>query len=79
VDVSRVRFILPALPTLRCSPPTGEGWQIGLKFNGYRVQLHKVDQMAAILVGTGRLHAGFPTIAAAVAALPVKSSIVDGS
>jgi hypothetical protein len=41
VDVSRVPFIPPALPRLRASAPTGEGWLYELKFDGYRVQLHK--------------------------------------
>jgi ATP-dependent DNA ligase len=35
----RVQFIPPALPKLRASPPSGEGWLFELKFDGYRVQL----------------------------------------
>jgi ATP-dependent DNA ligase len=41
VDVSNIQFILPAFPKLRSSPPAGEGWQYELKFDGWRVQLHK--------------------------------------
>jgi ATP-dependent DNA ligase len=48
VEVSRVRFIPPALATLRSSPPTGERWQYELKFDGYRVQLHKAGTAVTI-------------------------------
>jgi ATP-dependent DNA ligase len=48
VEVSRVRFIPPALATLRSSPPAGEHWQYELKFDGYRVQLHKTGGVATI-------------------------------
>ena len=48
VDVSRVRFIPPALATLRASPPAGERWQYDLKFDGYRVQLHKASGTATM-------------------------------
>jgi ATP-dependent DNA ligase len=48
MEVSRVPFIGPALPKLRTSPPTGEGWLYELKFDGYRVQLHKAATVGMV-------------------------------
>jgi hypothetical protein len=71
VDVSRVHFIPPALPKLRAFPPTGEGWMYELKFDGYRVQLHKAGLSSAIYDRNGGdFTRRFPTIAATVLALP---------
>jgi bifunctional non-homologous end joining protein LigD len=39
--MSRVQFIPPALAKLRSSPPAGKGWLFELKFDRWRVQLHK--------------------------------------
>jgi bifunctional non-homologous end joining protein LigD len=77
--VPRVPFIPPALAKLRSSPPTGEGWQYELKFDGWRAQLHKAGQTPAIYgKNGGDLTRRFPTIAAAVLALPVRACIIDG-
>jgi ATP-dependent DNA ligase len=79
VDVSRVRFIPPAVPKLRASPPTGANWSYEVKLDGFRVQLHKVG-LAVTLFGKngGNLTTRFPTIAAAVITLPVRSCIING-
>jgi bifunctional non-homologous end joining protein LigD len=79
VDVSHARFIPPALATLRSSPPAGEHWQYEVKFDGFRAQLHKAG-LAAALFGKngGDLTRRFPTIAAAVLALPTRSCVIDG-
>jgi bifunctional non-homologous end joining protein LigD len=75
----RVPFIPPALPKLRASPPTGEGWLYELKFDGYRVQLHKAGLSSAIYGRNGGdFSRRFPRIAAAVLGLPTKSCIIDG-
>jgi bifunctional non-homologous end joining protein LigD len=79
MEVSRVRFIPPALATLRSSPPAGEAWQFELKFDGWRLQLHKAGRSARIFgKNGGDLTDRFPTIVAAVLALPVRSCIIDG-
>jgi hypothetical protein len=80
VDVSRARFISPGLASLRSSPPAGEKWQYELKFDGYRVQLHKAAGGTATTFGKngGDLTRRFPTIATAVLALPVRSCVIDG-
>ena len=36
-----MRFIEPYFPRVRASPPTGPDWVHEIKFDGYRVQLHK--------------------------------------
>jgi bifunctional non-homologous end joining protein LigD len=79
VDVSRVSFIRPALPKLKASPPIGDGWLYELKFDGYRVQLHK-DGLSLEIYGRngGVFTRRFPAIAAAVLGLPTKSCIIDG-
>ena len=79
MDVSSIRFFPPAWPTLLPSAPTGERWIYELKFDGYRVQMHKAGQTAAIFGRNGGdFTRRFPTIAAAVLALPVGSCIIDG-
>jgi bifunctional non-homologous end joining protein LigD len=79
VDVSRVPFIPPASPRLRPSPPIGPGWQYEVKFDGYRVQLHKAGS-GSIVYGRngGDFARRFPAIAAAVLGLPAKSCVIDG-
>jgi bifunctional non-homologous end joining protein LigD len=37
----RNSFIEPCLPTLAKEPPTGQQWQHEVKFDGYRLQIHK--------------------------------------
>jgi bifunctional non-homologous end joining protein LigD len=80
VDVSsRVPFIAPALPKLRASPPAGDAWLFELKFDGWRVQLHKAG-LSSVIYGRngGDFLRLFPAVAAAVLGLPTKSCIIDG-
>jgi hypothetical protein len=60
VEVSRVQFIPSAQPRLRASPPIGDGWQYEVKFDGYRVQLHKVGASSMITVGIAAISAPLP-------------------
>jgi hypothetical protein len=39
----RLRYIPPAAPTLRSAPPSGEQRLHEVKFDGWRIQLHKQD------------------------------------
>ena len=77
--MSRVQFIPPALPKLKASPPKGEGWLYELKFDGYRVQLHKAG-VSSLIYGRngGDFTRRFPAVAAAVVGLPTKSCVIDG-
>jgi bifunctional non-homologous end joining protein LigD len=36
-----MKFIPPCLPTLRKEPPSGLGWLHEVKFDGFRIQIHK--------------------------------------
>ena len=76
--MSRVQFIPPALLKLKASPPTGEGWLYELKFDGYRVQLHKAGLSSIYGRNGGDFTRRFPAVAAAVLGLPTKSCVIDG-
>ncbi len=72
-------FIDPCLATAAAAPPAGANFVHEIKFDGYRLQPvldggHVVIRTRRGLDWTKR----FPTIAEAVAALPVKSAIFDG-
>ena len=72
-------FIEPCHPSPRDRPPKGDGWVHEVKFDGYRIQLHKVAGEAAIYSRNGaHFTSRFPTIAYALPALPVRSVILDG-
>ena len=40
-------FILPSAPVLK-APPSGAGWIHEIKFDGWRVQLHKDGEAATL-------------------------------
>jgi bifunctional non-homologous end joining protein LigD len=72
-------FIEPALPKLRTSPPVGDAWLHEVKFDGYRVQLHKFASTVTLYTKSGsKFMRKFPGLAGAVAALPVRSCVIDG-
>ena len=73
------RFIPPAIPTVRTEPPAGSGWLHELKFDGWRVQLHKTRDTSVIYSRNGnditdRCH----SLAKAVDSFLVDSFILDG-
>jgi bifunctional non-homologous end joining protein LigD len=73
------RFIPPAIPVLKASPPIGEVWQYELKLDGYRVVLVKAGQGVTIYSKNGsEFTRRFPSIAAAALGLPARSFIIDG-
>jgi bifunctional non-homologous end joining protein LigD len=72
-------FIVPCSPVQRTWPPVGNSWLHEVKFDGWRIQLHKSSRRATVYTKSGHDFARrFPAIAAAVAALPVQSLIIDG-
>ena len=72
-------FIQPAQPSVRTDPPRGDRWLHEVKFDGWRIQLHKLDRDVAIYTKNGHDYARvFPAIAEAVAHLPVRSIVIDG-
>jgi bifunctional non-homologous end joining protein LigD len=72
-------FVAPQLATLVGETPQGEGWIHEIKLDGYRA-------LAAVAGGESCLYtrnehdvsAKFATVAAAAAALPVESALLDG-
>jgi len=72
-------FIEPALPKLRASPPLGDVWIHEVKFDGYRIQLHKtLSTVSLYSKGGSDFRRKCPELAEAVAALPVRSCVIDG-
>ena len=72
-------FIPPALATPVSKVPSGERWLHEVKFDGYRVQLHVVNE--AVKIFTRRGHdwtTRFKKIADDAWHLNVKSAIIDG-
>ena len=71
-------FIIPAAPTLGDRPPKGEAWLHEVKFDGYRLQLHKDGTNVCIFSRNGADFTGrFPAIAYALKNLPAKNAIID--
>jgi bifunctional non-homologous end joining protein LigD len=72
-------FIEPCLATAATTPPAGANFVHEIKFDGYRLQPVLDDGTVVIRTRRGLdWTERFPTIAEAIAALPVKSAIFDG-
>jgi bifunctional non-homologous end joining protein LigD len=71
-------FLIPSQPTPRHRPPKGEQWLHEVKFDGYRVQLHKVGKDVVIFSRKGAdFTSRWPAIGYALQELPAKSAIID--
>ena len=71
-------FIQPCEPILRPRAPRGEAWLHEVKFDGFRVQLHKAGGEAKIYSKNGHdFTSRYPAIVTALKALPVRSAIID--
>ena len=71
-------FIEPCLPTLRKEPPTGPTYVHEVKFDGYRLQLHKEGKNVALFSKNGNdFTTHFPDIALGARTIPAKSVILD--
>lgn len=72
-------YIEPCDPTLRETPPRGEGWVYEIKADGYRAQLHLDDGDVKVYSRTGYdWTEQFSSIAAAAHRLKADSAIIDG-
>lgn len=72
-------FVAPSLATLADKPPAGGNWVHEVKFDGYRMEARIDHGKVKLLTRKGLDWAArFPSIAAAIAELPVESAIVDG-
>lgn len=72
-------FVEPCLATAASAPPRGAKWVHEVKFDGYRLQA-AVDEGEATVRTRGGLDWSekFPTIIAAIAALPIENGVFDG-
>ena len=73
-----LRFIAPSSPVLKSGPPSGGEWIHEVKFDGWRLQLHK-DGDAVTLFGRrgSDLTKRFREVRDAVVALPCFAAIID--
>lgn len=74
------RFVEPCLATLQGKPPSGDNWLHEVKFDGYRLQARISGGKVRLLTRTGldwSERFGAP-IAAAFAALPCETALIDG-
>src|SRR5215831_6189191 len=69
----------PCLPRRADAPPTGSGWIHEIKHDGFRILARRESDRVRLFTRNGYdFTARFPKIAAGVAALPVRSCVVDG-
>jgi bifunctional non-homologous end joining protein LigD len=72
-------FVSPCLASLSDSPPGQGNWVHELKFDGYRIQARLDHGKATLLTRKGLdWTKKFPTVAKAIAQLPVKTALIDG-
>jgi bifunctional non-homologous end joining protein LigD len=77
--VSEFRFIQPCSPISAKHVPAGEDWQHEIKFDGFRVQIHKLGNEVELYSRNGsRFSRRFPRLVGVLRELPVKSAILDG-
>jgi bifunctional non-homologous end joining protein LigD len=72
-------FILPAQPVRADKPPTGSGWLVALKHDGYRIHAVKREAKVRLWSRNGRdWSEEFAAITAALAEWDVGSVVLDG-
>ena len=74
-----IRFIEPCLPRRADKPPAGRDWIHEIKHDGFCIMARREAAGVRLLTRNGHDFAGrFPLAAAAVAALPARSCLIDG-
>jgi bifunctional non-homologous end joining protein LigD len=74
----RTAFIVPCQPTLRKEPPAGDGWVHEVKFDGFRIQVHKDGKDVALFSkGGADWTRRYPSIAEGVRELRTRSLVLD--
>ena len=77
--VPAFQFIEPCSPIVAKAVPTGADWLHEVKFDGYRVQIHKAGKDVVIFSGIGHdFTFRFDTIAFVLRDLPTKAAVLDG-
>jgi bifunctional non-homologous end joining protein LigD len=73
------QFIVPVQPKLRASPPTADSWIHEIKWDGWRVQVHKYFDTVTLYTRGGHFCGRrVPSLVDTVAQLPIRSFIIDG-
>jgi bifunctional non-homologous end joining protein LigD len=79
VLVSEFRFIPPCRPIPAKAVPAGDGWVHEVKFDGYRVQAHKMGSRVVLFSRNGYdFTERFASIAALLREMPAKAVVLDG-
>src|SRR5215467_2559052 len=74
-----LRFIRPCSPVLANTVPAGDDWQHEIKFDGFRVQIHKLGNEVELFSRNGsRFSRRFARLVSVLRELPAKSVILDG-
>jgi bifunctional non-homologous end joining protein LigD len=74
----RIAFITPAAPVLRPEAPSGPQWIHEVKFDGWRMQLHKVGDRVVVFSRNGvDMTKRFAMIRDKALRLPAASAIID--
>src|SRR5215467_2949592 len=74
-----LRFIQPCSPVLANAVPAGDDWLHEIKFDGFRVQIHKLGNEVELYSRSGsRFSRRFPLLCKVLRELPVRSAIIDG-
>jgi bifunctional non-homologous end joining protein LigD len=77
--VSAFQFIAPCSPVVAPAVPAEATWQHEVKFDGYRIQVHKVGKDVVIFSRSGHdFTSRFADLAYVLRDLPVRSAILDG-
>jgi bifunctional non-homologous end joining protein LigD len=77
--VTAFRFIPPCSPIRAKEVPAGDGWVHEVKFDGYRVQVHKVGSRVVIYSRNGHdFTERFPSVAQLLHEFPAKAAVLDG-
>jgi hypothetical protein len=77
--VSEFRFIQPCSPIRAKEVPAGDGWLHEVKFDGYRVQVHKIGSRVVLYSRNGHdFTERFPSVAQLLQELPAKVAVLDG-
>jgi bifunctional non-homologous end joining protein LigD len=72
-------FIEPCQPSPAPRPPSGPGWLHEIKHDGYRMMALRAGDRVRLLTRNGNdWSERFPSATAAIAALKVKSCLIDG-
>src|SRR5262249_20953417 len=72
--------IEPCLPSLAKAPPSGPGWIHEIKHDGFRIMARRDGAGVRLITRHGNdFTARFPLIASAVAPLPARSCLIDGT